>query len=63
MSKGTFVRLGETDEEFVSHYAELGFTGADEMIKQALQLLKKELDFNAQLIQSADTYAKLFDLK
>lgn len=55
------IKLDQQEEEFIKHYAELGFANPDEMIKKGLKLLKEELDRHAQLTQSADLYAELYD--
>ena len=55
------IRLDQQEEEFINHYADLGFANSDEMIKKGLQLLKEELDRHTQLTQSADLYAELYD--
>lgn len=61
MPKEKRIRLDQQEEEFINHYAEFGFANPDEMIKKGLQLLKEELDRHAQLTQSADLYAELYD--
>ena len=55
------IKLDQQEEEFINHYAELGFANPDEMIKKGLQLLKEEVDRYAHLTQSADIYAELYD--
>ena len=55
------IKLDKHEEEFINHYAELGFENPDEMVKKGLQLLKEELERHAQLTQSADLYAELYD--
>lgn len=60
MAKEKLIKLEQQEQEFVNHYAELGFANPDEMIKKGLHLLKEELDHHAQLTQSADLYAELY---
>lgn len=55
------IKLDQQEEEFINHYAALGFSNPDEMIKRGLQLLKEELDRHDQIKQSADLYAELYD--
>ncbi len=55
------IKLDQQEEEFINHYAELGFANPDEMIKKGLSLLREELDRYAQLTQSASLYAELYD--
>jgi hypothetical protein len=61
MPKETIIRLDQQEEEFVNHYAELGFTNPEQMIKRGLQLLKEEVVRHVQLSKSADLYAELYD--
>ncbi|MGB3585719.1 MAG: hypothetical protein WBA23_04215 [Tunicatimonas sp.] len=61
MAREKLIKLEQQEQEFVNHYAELGFANPDEMIKKGLHLLKEELNYHAQLAQSADLYAELYD--
>ena len=55
----TEVKIEETQAEFLSHYSQYGFKDKNELVREALNRLKNELE-EKSLIESAELYAELY---
>ncbi len=57
------IRLKEIDLDFLKKYEKLGFNSEEELLSQALKLLKKELENVKKIIieDSADLYAEVYE--
>jgi hypothetical protein len=55
------IQIQETEAQFIENYAEHGFHSMSELISRALELLKRELEKQNALIQSADLYAEVYE--
>ncbi|MEM9991581.1 MAG: hypothetical protein AAF738_07430 [Bacteroidota bacterium] len=55
------IQLAEQEARFLNAYANHGFNSIDQLISKALHLLKKDLEHQQQLLQSADIYAEVYE--
>ena len=56
----TEVKIEETQAEFLNHYSQYGFKDRNELVREALDRLKKDLE-EKSLIESAELYAEIYE--
>ena len=55
----TNVKIEETQAEFLNHYSQYGFKDKNELVREALDRLKNDLE-EKSLIESAELYAEIY---
>ena len=55
----TEVKIEETQAEFLNHYSQYGFKDKNELVREALNRLKSDLE-EKSLVESAELYAELY---
>ena len=56
----TNVKIEETQAEFLNHYSQYGFKDKNELVREALNRLKNDLE-EKSLIESAELYAEIYE--
>ena len=56
----TEVKIEETQAEFLNHYSQYGFKDKNELVREALNRLKNDLE-EKSLIESAELYAEIYE--
>ena len=56
----TNVKIEETHAEFLKHYSQYGFKDKNELVREALNRLREDLE-QKSLRESAELYAELYE--